>query len=85
MHAHVFFYRYYYSNHGLLYQAPQTYWDFILIYFKIQTSETRRPTHHMLINLFTNRFECMQTAVCSKGCCFIMGRSWHLQIYIGYI
>ena len=49
----------------MCYHPNHKYWDFILIYFKIQTSETCRPTCHMLINLFTNRFECMQTAICS--------------------
>ena len=37
--------------------STSKYWDFILIYFKIQISETRRPTYGMSINLFTNRFE----------------------------
>ena len=37
--------------------STSKYWDFILIYFKIQTSETRRPTNDMSINLFINRFE----------------------------
>ena len=45
--------------------STSKYWDFILIYFKTQTSETRRSTYHMSINLFTNRFECIQTAICS--------------------